>query len=576
MEEVKKRGFLEKLLGSKVNTALISRKEKYLGHLIGPLGLILVINTIAALVEKYFTQQVSLFYQNDPTMTSQMGNVYEVLMTATKIGSTVFGVLIGLILEKIPSKYGRFRPLYYIVGWISIICGFTIFLFPGNTLGNAYWPYFYIIYSVYLVIGQTFFYLFRDNIVSLSTHNRVEKTQLTFIRKLSWTLVSGILIGLLVSTVIIPFWLDHDINGYPILMIILSVIAIPLFLMEYYYTKERVLDEETAESKKDVNKVPILKQFKALLTDKYFLLLFVLTTAQMVVDNFKGANVQYFYIKFNLGGAENGAMFSLYQIVTGIPLGIGAFAIYPLAKKFGVKNVTLVGYLLFFIGSFFGFLFPDNVMVAYIFGFIRQIGQLPNAYIFFTLVLFGYDHIEFKNGFRVEGLLAAAIFNAAAIAISAPFAGGYESSLLKMGFIDAPGVTPSKEIIEYMGHVFYGFDLGLSALYLIILPFVTVEKKMDFINAELLRRRKVECLEHGEIWIEPDEKERLEKIEQERVYEENRIKDLKDKCEKKGLDFDTENNKYLAKKAAKEEKERLKKEKKEAKLKAKEEKKKDK
>lgn len=35
------------------------------------------------------------------------------------------------------------------------------------------------------------------------------------------------------------------------------------------------------------------------------------------------------------------------------------------------------------------------------------------------------------------------------------------------------------------------------------------------------------------------------------IREENRIADLKAKCAKKGLDFDTENAKYLAKQAKK-------------------------
>ena len=46
MEQVKKKGFLERLLGSRVKTSSVTLKEKILGHLVGPLGLILVVNTI--------------------------------------------------------------------------------------------------------------------------------------------------------------------------------------------------------------------------------------------------------------------------------------------------------------------------------------------------------------------------------------------------------------------------------------------------------------------------------------------------------------------------------------------------
>ena len=575
MEQVeKKKGLLERLLGSKVNTTGVSWKEKYLGHLIGPLGLILVVNTVAALVEKFFTQQSAILFQNNPDGLAGIGTTYEIIMTVTKILAVVFSIAVGFLIEKIPSKYGRFRPIYFFVGILTLIICCLIFLFPGNVLGESYWAYFFTMFIIYNVICTQYFYLFRDNIVSLSTHNKIEKTQLTFFRKLCWTLISGILIGLLVNSVVLPFWLDKDINGYPILLIILSVISIPLFFLEYYYTKERIIDEETKEEEKDVNKVPLKAQFKALLKDKYFIILFILTTVITISDNFKGGNVQYYYIKYLLGGAENGAMFSVYQIVTGVPLGIGAFAIYPLAKKFGVKNVTLVGYILFFIGSVMGLIAPDNIAIAYVGGFIRQIGQLPNAYIFATLTCFAYDHVEFKNGFRVEGLLAALIFFGITQLCAAPFAGGYESSLLQMGFTDIEGYVPTEEMKNYMGFCFYGVDFIVSIIFIILLAFVTVEKKIDFMNLELTRRQKQATLDAGKVWIEPSERERLEDIEAKRTLEENRIKDLKAKCERKGLDFDTENQKYLDKQKEKEAKKEAKLAKKAAKAKQKEEKKK--
>lgn len=55
----------------------------------------------------------------------------------------------------------------------------------------------------------------------------------------------------------------------------------------------------------------------------------------------------------------------------------------------------------------------------------------------------------------------------------------------------------------------------------------------------------------GEEWIDPAELESREAEENARIHEENRIADLKEHCAKKGLDFDVENAKYLAKQAKK-------------------------
>ena len=57
------KGLFEKpFMDSKVKTRSVSRMEWVLGHLVGPLGLIFVVNTIAALVEKFFTQQTGAMY----------------------------------------------------------------------------------------------------------------------------------------------------------------------------------------------------------------------------------------------------------------------------------------------------------------------------------------------------------------------------------------------------------------------------------------------------------------------------------------------------------------------------------
>ena len=380
--------FDKPFMNSRVKTRAVSKKEKFLGHFLGPLGLIFVVNTIAALVEKFFTQQVGAMYgTGNVEMIQKMGGYYEVIMTVTKVLGVGLGLLIGFLLSRTKSKQGRFRPWYLIFGFMSIIIGALIFLFPGTTLGESYWYYFFFMLICYNTVGSSFFYTFRDNIVSVSTRDPKEKAQLTFIRKMSWTLISGILIGMLVSSVVLPFWLEKDINGYPTLLIILSVVAIPLFLMEYYYTRERII-EDVAEEVENENKVPLKAQIKALFTNKYWIILTFLALIQGIVDAFKGGNVQYFYIKFMLGGAENGSMYMLYQIVTGIPLGLGAIVAYPLAKKFGIKNITFAGYVLVLVGSILGWIMPDNIPVAMAAGFLRQFGMIPNAYIFASLMYY--------------------------------------------------------------------------------------------------------------------------------------------------------------------------------------------
>lgn len=545
--------FDKPFMDSKASTNSVSTKEWVLGHLIGPLGLIFVVNTIAALVEKFFTQQTGAMYGvNNVAMIQQMGGIYEIVMTTAKILAVGMGLLNGWLIQRTESRQGRMRPWHLIFGFISIIIGGLIFLFPGNTLGQGYWFYFFFLLICYHTVGSSYFYLFRDTICSLTTRDPKEKTHIQFIRKMSWTLLSGIVIGMVLNMVVLPMWLEKNINGYPILMVTLSILAIPLLLLEYFYTRERITEDVVMEHERlDEQKIPLKEQMRALLSNKYFVILIIIATVSGIVDNFKGGNVQYFYIKFLLGGAENPLMYTIYQVVTGAPLGIGAFVIYPLAKKVGIKNLTVGGYALVLVGSIMGWMFPDQLVPALIGGFLRNIGWLPNAYIFATLMCFAYDDVEFRSHLRLEGMMGIAIITAIQSLIYAPFAGGFESAILRLGFVDVEGVMPSVEVTNFMTLSFYLFDAVLAAVVVILLPFVDVEKKLPEINAELLRRKKEAVLARGEEWIDPAEAERIEQEKADALREENRIADLKARCAKKGLDFDTENAKFLAKQAKK-------------------------
>lgn len=149
--------FAKPIMNSRVKTRAVSKKEKFLGHLLGPLGLIFVVNTIAALVEKFFTQQVGAMYgTGNVEMIQKMGGYYEAIMTVTKVLGVGLGLLIGFLLSRTKSKQGRFRPWYLIFGFMSIIVGALIFLFPGTTLGESYWYYFFFMLICYNTVGSSF------------------------------------------------------------------------------------------------------------------------------------------------------------------------------------------------------------------------------------------------------------------------------------------------------------------------------------------------------------------------------------------------------------------------------------
>ena len=110
------KGLFEKpFMDSKVKTRSVSRKEWILGHLVGPLGLIFVVNTIAALVEKFFTQQTGAMYGTENIeMIQKMGGYYEVVMTVAKLLGLGLGLVNGWLMQHTKSRQGRMRPWHLI------------------------------------------------------------------------------------------------------------------------------------------------------------------------------------------------------------------------------------------------------------------------------------------------------------------------------------------------------------------------------------------------------------------------------------------------------------------------------
>lgn len=225
-------------------------------------------------MEKFFIQQTGAIYGVDNIpMIQAMGGRYEVVMTAAKLLAVAIEPLNGWLVQHTKSRQSRMRPWYLIFGFVSIILGGLIFLFPsGGGLGENCWYYFFFLVTCYNTIGFCFFYLFRDTIVSLTSRSPSEKLRLKFTRQVCWTLISG---------------------------------------------------------------------------------------------------------------------------------------------------------------------------------FLRQIGMLPHAYTFSTLLCYAYDNVEHKSGFRLEGMLDVAIIIALQSAVYAPFAGGFESGILQRGFVDVEGVTPNADLCTF-------------------------------------------------------------------------------------------------------------------------------
>lgn len=557
-----------RIFNSKVHSKNVEGKEKWLGYLLGPCGALLLNAVLATYLNVYYTDVLKL--------TTVWGGLFLVVFPlVSKVIDAVTNVVMGYIIDRTKTKQGKARPWLLLSAPLLFVTGLLLFLVPsGNQTLQIVWVM--ISYNLFYSLAYTIYNMSHNLMCPLSTRNTVQRGGLSVFNQISTIMMSGILVALVFPMAIMPM-LGVDKSLWIIVMGVLAGMALPLTLLEYYFTKERVTEEQAAEGER---KIPFLTQLKIVLTDKYMIVMFVYFLIYTFASSLKNLGLVY-YCNYVLGTYNDGITQTLVSVIGGIPMGIGVFAVWPLAKKFGKRNVTLIGFLLYALGSAICWMMPTNLYIVLVGQFIKNIGGLPCAYVFMALFADGLDHIEWKSGIRCDGT-AMSVYNIIAVAIVGVATSVFNAMISGAGYV-APEIvdgvtiaaTQSKAVLDVITFSFVGLETITGVILAGLLVFLSVEKTITRKQTMIRERQKAATEARGEEWIAPevqaeiDEKNFLE--ESERIFAE----ELKAKCGKKGLDFEAElekHNKAVAEKRAKQaEKKRLADEKQAAKLKKAEE-----
>ncbi|MBQ6256220.1 MAG: MFS transporter, partial [Clostridia bacterium] len=266
--------------------------------------------------------------------------------------------------------------------------------------------------------------------VPLSTRDTTARGGLSVFNQITTIMMSGILVALVFPMVIMPM-IGVDKSKWITLMSILAILALPLTLLEYFFTKERVTEEASQEDEKQT--LTFRQQMKTIFSDKYMVLMYIYFLVYTIGVTLKNLGLVY-YCNYVLGTYNDGITQMLVSVIGGIPMGIGIFAVWPLAKKFGKRNVTLVGFLLYSFGSLICWLFPTNLVIVLVGQFIKNIGGLPCAYVFMALFADCLDHLEWSKRIRADGA-AMSIYNIIAVAMIGIMTGVFNWMLSLAGYI---------------------------------------------------------------------------------------------------------------------------------------------
>lgn len=408
---------------------------------------------------------------------------------------------------------------------------------------------------VYNGIALTMWNL-RTNLISLVTRNQKDRTSITTMYYGVSYIIPGLFGGFIVSSILYYRMLANDTTGenWRRLILIFALVAVPLFIIEYFFTRERITEENRIMNKTkegEIVTIPVWQQLKILFTDKYYVLALIMSLLGTAGTNLQGINTRTNFCQWVLGATAENNIQMMYLAIAMAPMGFGIFLIHPLAKKMGARRINIFSNILLVLMNGLCMLNPSSLTFAFLGGFILNFGALAPSYVSPVFNMQANDSIEYHHGFRPEGSLGVGIIMALQTLVMSPLTGIYETVLVQRGY-DAYASAQNAGVIHWIVMAWYGFPLIIAFVRLICLAFFDFDKKYPDLQDKLKVRIKEAALACGEEWIDPEERERLEKLESKRQAEADRISDLKEKCARKGLDFETENRKYLDKMAAKE------------------------
>lgn len=574
----KSRLFNSPKLDSRIKSANVQKSEQWLGFFASPM---LLYMAYYAMSGTYLNQ----FYVDVLKIGGIGGGAFLVLLPIlSKAFDAVTNLLMGLIIDRTKTRQGKVRPWILIAGPCVTLTGILLYTVPKlSTMGQAIWIA--VSYNLYFAFAFTMYNMTQSLLVPLSTRNTKQRDGLAMMMSMGQSMLPGALVYMVFPLVFLPM-MGADQAVWARVMSIISCLFLPGAILQYFFTKERVSEDENMV---ETEPISLLTQIKTCFTDKYWLYYFAIFFFYQLGSNIYSVALN-FYANYVLGTYNDGITLTLLNAIGQAPLGLGVFLLWPIAKKFGKRWTFFIGMLVAFAGSLAAFFFsrPESTGIVLLALAVKSFGMLP-TYLFAGMMADAMDHIEWERGYRCDGFTATmnsvlltlmtgvgtTIFNSG---LNTGKAGGYIAPLTGTSLSDlfsqisANGWTAQLPMESYVANDAGSFTVGLvqspgilkwfavcvalipAIIYLICAVFGyfnDVGDKIPEISRDIQERHRKAAEARGEVYVSPEEKAALEAAESERMAEEIRIRELKEKCEKKGLSFEEEEAKYQAKLAEK-------------------------
>lgn len=557
-------------LQTRIRSSSVKIQEMAFGYLVAPFCAMISNAIFASYLNRYYVDVLGW------TRFGVFSTVLPILSSFVVIAGNI---LVGQWIDNTRTPAGKARPYLLLSIPMIAVAILLMFMTPRAGSGAVQMIWIAVTYNLYYAIAYPCYYTAHSSMVSLSTRNANQRGLLATLSNASTVAAAGVGASILVPILLQPFMFVSGANGidvdasyanWRILSIGLAVLSAAGIIFEYFFTRERITEEAIALNLKE-EKLPLKKHIEACTKDRYWWMVIIFILVFQFGQLCKNSSMS-FYSRWMFDNVMNSAnpegtsaaMMSTLGLVGGLPAAVGMVVAWPLANKLGKKRAIVIGLAFATIGGLIGFLNVNSFPIVCTAVVLKGIGIVPAQYVMLALISDILDHLEAKNGFRSDGFTMS-LYSSIMVGLGGLGMGIINAMLTFSGYVntgypvDPATVTLIEDVSSWTGNIIYrqmgGTEQVLAFAYLAVdvISFVLsiallwkldVEKYGDEDRQTILENQKAAVLAEGGTWVDPEERARLEQEQADREAEEERIRELKEKCVRQGLDFEEEERKY--------------------------------
>ncbi|MCR3759582.1 MFS transporter [Clostridium felsineum] len=443
----------------------VSFKEK-ISYAFGDLSNNIIYGSMGAFLVFYYTDVAKV-------SAAAIGSI----MIISRLLDGILDILMGIIVDKTKTKYGKARPWLLRMAIPFGIAAVLMFSVPDSLTDKAKLIYIFITYNLVNII-YTSINVPYGVLGSLITQDQYERSLLNIIR-----MIFAIGSNLAITTLTLPFvkMLGGGSKAWTLAYAIFGVIATVLYFISFFNTKERV---ELSENKEKFESVPIGIGVKSLFKNKYWVILTLVGLSNGVMMGVM-VGMGVYYSQYIL---KDSSLTGIITMCLYLPMLLAMFLLPPFVKRFGKRNVAIVGLFIMVLGCLVTIINPSNVTIVIIGSILKGIGFSPIMGVNFAMLADTVEYGEWKFKIRTEGLI-----------FSAQSYGGKAGSglgsaiigwILAFGGYVGGAATQSATALSSIKFLFIAIPIVFVAIEIILLLPYKLDKEYPKILSELKARKK--------------------------------------------------------------------------------------